>query len=109
MLARQFTVSALENEPPIVLADEPTGCLNTETGIEVMELLRTLNGEGLTVLVVTHNPDNTRFVRRTVSMRDGRIYGDRRRPVAQDSERHGEQSPPPVRYFCLARSIRGAT
>jgi putative ABC transport system ATP-binding protein len=72
---------AVVNEPPVVLADEPTGCLDTETGIEVMELLRTLNGEGLTVLVVTHNPDNTRFVGRTVSLRDGRIDGDRRHPA----------------------------
>ncbi|MHB0869470.1 MAG: ABC transporter ATP-binding protein [Chloroflexota bacterium] len=69
---------AVVNEPPIVLADEPTGCLDTETGAEVMELLRTLNREGLTVLVVTHNPDNTRYVQRTVRLKDGRIEGDER-------------------------------
>ena len=72
---------AIINEPPIILADEPTGCLDTETGIEVMGLLRTLNREGLTILVVTHNPDNTRFVDRTVSLRDGRIDADRRHPI----------------------------
>lgn len=64
---------AVVNEPPIILADEPTGCLDTETGIQVMELLRSLNREGLTLLVVTHNPENTRFVDRTVRLRDGRI------------------------------------
>lgn len=67
---------AVVNEPPIVLADEPTGCLDTETGCEVMELLQQLNREGLTILVVTHNPDNTRFVRRVVRLKDGRIAAD---------------------------------
>lgn len=69
---------AVVNEPLILLADEPTGCLDTKTGIQVMELLRTLNGEGLTVLVVTHNPDNTRFVARTIELKDGRVEADRR-------------------------------
>jgi len=68
---------AIVNEPPVVLADEPTGCLDTETGIQVMELLRSLNREGLTVLMVTHNPDNIRFVDRTVQLKDGRILGER--------------------------------
>lgn len=69
---------AVVNEPPIVLADEPTGCLDTETGCEVMGLLQQLSREGLTVLVVTHNPDNTRFVDRTVRLKDGRIWEDNR-------------------------------
>jgi putative ABC transport system ATP-binding protein len=69
---------AVVNEPPIILADEPTGCLDTETGCEVMGLLRQLNREGLTVLVVTHNSDNTRFVDRTVRLKDGRIQDDDR-------------------------------
>lgn len=69
---------AVVNEPPIVLADEPTGCLDTETGCEVMGLLRQLSREGLTVLVVTHNPDNTHFVDRTVRLKDGRIWEDSR-------------------------------
>jgi len=69
---------AVVNEPPIVLADEPTGCLDTETGCEVMGLLQQLSREGLTVLVVTHNPDNTQFVDRTVRLKDGRIWEDNR-------------------------------
>jgi len=67
---------AIVNQPPIILADEPTGCLDSRTGAEVMELLTTLNREGLTVLVVTHNPENTRYVGRTIHLRDGRIESD---------------------------------
>ncbi len=70
---------AVVNEPPIILADEPTGCLDTQTGCEVMDLLRRLNAEGLTVLVVTHNPDNTQYVDRTVRLKDGHIIADERR------------------------------
>ena len=66
---------AVVNQPPIILADEPTGCLDTETGREVMELLRSLNRDGLTVLVVTHNPDNIRYVDRVILLQDGRISG----------------------------------
>lgn len=69
---------AVVNGPPIILADEPTGCLDTQTGCEVMELLRSLNEDGLTVLVVTHNPDNTRYVDRTIRLRDGHIEADER-------------------------------
>jgi putative ABC transport system ATP-binding protein len=64
---------AIVNEPPIILADEPTGCLDTVTGMQVMELLKSLNEDGLTVLVVTHNPDNARYAHRTILLKDGRI------------------------------------
>lgn len=64
---------AIVNEPPIVFADEPTGTLDSETGLEVMNLFKLLNKEGLTVLMVTHNPDNTRFSDRTINLKDGRI------------------------------------
>ena len=69
---------AVVNQPPIILADEPTGCLDTRTGQEVMELLRDLNRSGLTVLVVTHNTDNTRYVDRTVELKDGLVESDTR-------------------------------
>ncbi len=75
---------AVVNEPPIILADEPTGCLDTQTGCEVMELLRSLNADGLTVLVVTHNPDNTRYVDRIVRLKDGLIVADE--PTALPAE-----------------------
>jgi putative ABC transport system ATP-binding protein len=71
---------AVVNEPLILLADEPTGCLDSQTGIQVMELLRTLNRQGLTVLVVTHNADNTRFVDRTIRLKDGQVESDMQHP-----------------------------
>ncbi len=67
---------ALVNEPPIILADEPTGSLDTQTGDDVMRTLAGLNQEGQTIIVVTHNPDNTRYVQRVVKIRDGRIGDD---------------------------------
>ena len=62
---------AIVNEPPLILADEPTGSLDTKTGDEIMELFKKLNDEGLTVLMVTHNPDNVRYLGRTIMMKDG--------------------------------------
>jgi len=73
---------AIVNEPPIILADEPTGCLDTRTGMQVMELLKSLNEDGLTVLVVTHNPDNARYAHRTIRLKDGRI--EQEEPRRQD-------------------------
>lgn len=68
---------AIVNEPPVVLADEPTGSLDTKTGDEIMELFQKLNEEGLTVLMVTHNPDNTRYMGRTILMKDGELCTDK--------------------------------
>ncbi len=62
---------ALVNEPPLILADEPTGSLDTSTGTEIMELFHSLNREGQTILMVTHNPLNTSFMGRTIIMKDG--------------------------------------
>jgi putative ABC transport system ATP-binding protein len=68
---------AIVNAPPVVLADEPTGSLDTKTGNEIMELFKKLNEEGLTVLMVTHNPDNTRYMGRTILMKDGLLSTDK--------------------------------
>jgi putative ABC transport system ATP-binding protein len=68
---------AIVNEPPVVLADEPTGSLDTKTGEEIMELFQKLNNDGLTVLMVTHNPDNTRYMGRTILMKDGLLCTDK--------------------------------
>ncbi len=67
---------AIVNSPPLILADEPTGSLDTKTGDEIMELFQKLNQEGLTVLMVTHNLDNTKYMQRTIMMKDGRLLAD---------------------------------
>ena len=64
---------ALVNNPPIILADEPTGNLDSATGNEVMKLLTELNAEGRTIVMVTHNPENAAFARRLIKVKDGRI------------------------------------
>ncbi|AOY77467.1 ABC transporter ATP-binding protein [Clostridium formicaceticum] len=67
---------AIVNAPPLILADEPTGSLDTKTGDEIMELFQQLNKEGLTILMVTHNPDNTRYMGRSIMMKDGSLLSD---------------------------------
>jgi len=64
---------ALVNSPPILLADEPTGNLDSKTGKEIMEFFKLLNHEGQTIIMVTHNPENTTFSTRTVLLKDGKI------------------------------------
>jgi len=66
---------AIVNEPPLLLADEPTGSLDSRTATEIMELFKDLNDEGLTILMVTHNPENSRYMGRTIEMEDGRLAG----------------------------------
>jgi len=64
---------ALVTEPALILADEPTGALDTRTSLEIMALLQDLNRQGMTVIVVTHEPDVARFARRLLRFRDGRL------------------------------------
>ena len=68
---------ALVNAPPILLADEPTGNLDTKTGQEIMELFKSLNQEGQTIIMVTHNPENASFSSRKIHLRDGKIANGR--------------------------------
>jgi putative ABC transport system ATP-binding protein len=67
---------ALVTRPTLLLADEPTGNLDTRTSIEVMALFQRLNAEGLTIMLVTHEPDVARYARRIVEIRDGRVARD---------------------------------
>lgn len=67
---------ALVNSPAILLADEPTGNLDTHTSVEVMAVFQKLNAEGITILLVTHEPDVACYARRIVELRDGRIVRD---------------------------------
>lgn len=64
---------AIVNKPHILLADEPTGNLDSKTSEEVMALFRELNNAGQTVVMVTHNPDNGRYADRTIFLRDGLV------------------------------------
>ncbi len=64
---------SLVNDPVLILADEPTGNLDTRTSFEIMELFQNLNDEGRTIVFVTHEPDIARFATRNVIFRDGRI------------------------------------
>ena len=69
---------ALINEPEVILADEPTGNLDSKTSVEVMALFQALQQSGITVVVVTHEPDIAAFAERVVVMRDGRVQSDQR-------------------------------
>ena len=67
---------ALVNEPALILADEPTGALDSETSAEVMQLLDTLNRQGITVILVTHEADMAAWARRRLLFKDGRLVAD---------------------------------
>ncbi len=67
---------ALVNSPPILMADEPTGNLDSKTGKEIMDLFKSLNEEGQTIVMVTHNPENTAISTRTIFLQDGRVNGN---------------------------------
>jgi putative ABC transport system ATP-binding protein len=67
---------ALVTKPALLLADEPTGNLDSRTSVEIMALFQELNDHGITILVVTHEPDIARYARRVVEMRDGHITRD---------------------------------
>jgi putative ABC transport system ATP-binding protein len=77
---------ALVNEPSVILADEPTGNLDTRTSIEILALLQRLNREGLTIVLVTHEPDVAGFASRVLTFRDGRLLRDVRVASPQDAE-----------------------
>jgi putative ABC transport system ATP-binding protein len=77
----------LVNRPAILLADEPTGNLDSRTSVEIMDVFQKLNDKGLTIVLVTHEPDIARFARRSIQFRDGKIRHDdeiANRPVAAE-------------------------
>jgi putative ABC transport system ATP-binding protein len=88
---------ALVNDPHIILADEPTGNLDTQTSDEIMRLLRRLNDTGKTIIMVTHETDIAAWARRAVRMRDGHIESDMRqdtRPPSKTGIAAGEVAAP---------------
>jgi putative ABC transport system ATP-binding protein len=83
---------ALVNQPAIILADEPTGNLDTRTSIDVMSLFQELNDQGITIILVTHEPDIALYAKRTVEIRDGVVRRDllieNRRNAAEDFQNY---------------------
>jgi putative ABC transport system ATP-binding protein len=73
---RVAVARAIVNEPPVLLADEPTGNLDTKTSHDVMELLHGLNDEGMTIVMVTHSPDCAGYARRIMRVADGKLVDD---------------------------------
>jgi putative ABC transport system ATP-binding protein len=71
---------ALVTEPSLLLADEPTGNLDSHASAEIMTLFQSLNDQGITLLVVTHDPAIAQFAKRLIELRDGRIIRDVRIP-----------------------------
>jgi len=97
---------ALVTQPKVILADEPTGNLDSETSVEVMTLFQDLWSAGITILLVTHEPDIAGFAGRVISMKDGRVRLDRAQQpddarralaeaVAQREREHAQEHPQP--------------
>lgn len=76
---------ALVTRPLLILADEPTGALDSRTSLEIMALFQSLNREGMTVVLVTHEPDVARFARRVLRFRDGELVEDVRVAAPEDA------------------------
>jgi putative ABC transport system ATP-binding protein len=74
---------ALVTQPTLLLADEPTGNLDTQTTVEIMALFRELNEQGITIVLVTHEPEVSQYARRVVEVRDGRVVRDH--PVSREA------------------------
>jgi putative ABC transport system ATP-binding protein len=87
---------ALVTAPALILADEPTGNLDSRTTVDVMSLFQALNDEGVTIVIVTHEPEVAAYTKRMVEVRDGRIIRDQavlsRRSAARDLEELDERS-----------------
>jgi putative ABC transport system ATP-binding protein len=78
---------ALITNPSLLLADEPTGNLDTQSSREIMTMLEALNGEGITIILVTHEADIAAYARREIVLKDGQVLSDRMtKPRAQSVE-----------------------
>ena len=69
---------AIAGSPKLILADEPTGALDSKTGIEIMTILNDLNARGITVVLVTHEDDIAKYASRIIKMKDGQIIEDKK-------------------------------
>ena len=84
---RVAVARALVTDPAILLADEPTGNLDSESSVEIMKLLRELNHQGRTIVLITHEADIAAFAQRVVRLRDGVIVSDERQPLTTEMAR----------------------
>jgi putative ABC transport system ATP-binding protein len=86
---------ALVNQPAILIADEPTGNLDSRTSVEIMDVLQGLNDRGLTIVMVTHEPDIAQFAKRVLVVRDGAIRKDEPVLERSDARKVLKALPPP--------------
>ena len=82
---------AIVNSPKILLADEPTGALDTKSGEQIMEIFQRLNEEGVTIVMITHEPEIAAHAKRTLHIRDGRLVDAQGKPLT-DSPPEGDVS-----------------
>jgi putative ABC transport system ATP-binding protein len=85
---------ALVNQPSIVLADEPTGNLDTRTSVDIMSVLQELNGQGITIVLVTHDSDISQYAKRIVQMKDGLIVRDNLAPSPRNAKKDLKEMAP---------------
>jgi putative ABC transport system ATP-binding protein len=87
---RVAVARALVNNPKMLLADEPTGALDSRTSVELMALFQELNRDGTTVVIVTHEPDIAAYANRLIRFLDGHVVSDRRHTPVNAAERLDE-------------------
>jgi putative ABC transport system ATP-binding protein len=104
-MQRVAIARALVTRPQLILADEPTGNLDSRTSIEVIALLQQLGAAGITVVLVTHEPEIAAFASRLVVMRDGRIVEDRRQRAAAALARREQAAGAPASTQTMARAV----
>ncbi|MGM0607389.1 MAG: ABC transporter permease [Candidatus Muiribacteriota bacterium] len=83
---------ALVNKPGLILADEPTGALDSKTGKEIMNLILELNSHGITIIMVTHDPEVASYAHRVIELKDGEIIDDRRKISKKEEEENQDKS-----------------
>ena len=105
---------ALVCQPAIILADEPTGALDTRTGVEVMAILQELNQQGMTVVIVTHEPEIAAFTNRCLTFRDGELVSDAANAEPMDAklmsaQENAEENPVPMPSEVSSSSVEKET